>query len=93
MLPILTYIVCEINLIKYMLSRSIMKGRIGKWSLALMEFSFQFRPQKSVKCQAIANYLADHPPVPIQLDHNDSVSSLVVPYVALIPWTLMFDGS
>ena len=40
MLPILTYIVCETDLIKYMLSRPILKGRIGKWFLALMEFSF-----------------------------------------------------
>ena len=57
MLPILTYIVCETDLIKYILSRPILKGRIGEWSLALMEFSFQFRPQKLVKGQAIANFL------------------------------------
>ena len=30
MLPVLTYIVCETNLIKYMLSRLILKGRIDK---------------------------------------------------------------
>ena len=55
-LSVLTYIVCETDLIKYMLSRPILKGRIGKWSLALIEFPFQFRPQKSVKGQAIANF-------------------------------------
>ena len=92
MLPILTYIVCEIDLIKYMLSRVIMKGRIGKWSLVFMEFLFQFRSQKSVKAQAISNFLVDHPLVPIQPYHNDLVISLLVPYVALILWTLMFDG-
>ena len=63
MLPVLTYIVCEIDLIKYMLSRPIMKGRISKWSLAFIEFSFQFKPQKSVKGQAIATILADHPQI------------------------------
>ena len=29
-LPVLTYIVCEIDLIKFMLSRPILKGRIDK---------------------------------------------------------------
>ena len=40
MLLVLTYIVCGTNLIKYMFSRLIMKGRIDKWSLELKEFSF-----------------------------------------------------
>ena len=51
MLPILIYIVCETDLIKYMLTRLILKGRIGKWSLALMEFSIQFKPQKAVRAK------------------------------------------
>ena len=76
-----------------MLTKPILKGRIGKWSLALKEFSIQFRPQKAVKGQALANFLADHPSVPIQPDHGYSVNSSLVPCVALIPWTLMFDGS
>ena len=85
MLPILTYIVCETNLIKCMLTRSILKGRIGKWSLALMEFSIQFKPHKAVKGQALANFLADHPSILIQPDHGYSVNSSLVPCVALIP--------
>ena len=93
MLPVLTYIVCETDLIKYMLTRPILQGRIGKWSLAVMEFSIQFKPQKVVKGQALANFLADHPSVLIQPDHGYSINSTLVPCVALIPWTLMFDGS
>ena len=93
MLPVLTYIVCETDLIKYMLTRPILKGRIGKWSLALMEFFIQFKSQKAVKGQALANFLADHLSIPIQPDHGYSVNSSLVPCVALIPWTLMFDGS
>ena len=37
-LPIFTYIVCEVDVIKDILSRPIIRGRIGKWSLALMNF-------------------------------------------------------
>ncbi|KAM1100267.1 hypothetical protein ACFX2B_006686 [Malus domestica] len=34
--------------------------RIGKWILALSEFSFQYVPQRAVKGQAIAHFLAEH---------------------------------
>ncbi|KAM1029352.1 hypothetical protein TB2_041805 [Malus domestica] len=34
--------------------------RIGKWILALSEFSFQYVPQRAVKGQAIADFLAEH---------------------------------
>nr|XP_028945273.1 uncharacterized protein LOC114819794 [Malus domestica] len=34
--------------------------RIGKWILALSEFSFQYVPQRAVKGQAIADFLTEH---------------------------------
>ncbi|KAM1646547.1 hypothetical protein ACFXTN_007563 [Malus domestica] len=34
--------------------------RIGKWILALSEFSFQYIPQKAVKGQAIVDFLTEH---------------------------------
>ena len=44
-----------------MLTRPIVKGRIGKWTMALSEFSLQYVPQKAVKGQALADFLAQHP--------------------------------
>ena len=41
----------------------------------------------------MANFLADHPSIPIQPDHGYSVNASLVPCIALIPLTLMFDGS
>nr|XP_017184701.1 uncharacterized protein LOC103424101 [Malus domestica] len=38
----------------------MLTGRIGKWILALSEFSFQYVPQRAVKGQAIAHFLAEH---------------------------------
>ena len=61
MMPVLVYVVCKTDLIKYLLSRPIIRGRIGKWSLALMEFYFQYIPQKSVKGQALTDFLTKHP--------------------------------
>ncbi|XP_050117714.1 uncharacterized protein LOC126595476 [Malus sylvestris] len=34
--------------------------RIGKWIITLSEFSFQYVPQRAVKGQAIADFLAEH---------------------------------
>ncbi|KAI5344127.1 hypothetical protein L3X38_012004 [Prunus dulcis] len=61
MLPHTIYIIAKIDLIKYMLTRPMLRGRIGKWTLALTEFTFKYVPQKAVKGQAVADFLADHP--------------------------------
>ena len=66
MMPVLVYVVCKTDLIKYLLSRPIIRGRIGKWSLSLMEFYFQYIPQKSVKGQALAGFLTKHPCVDVE---------------------------
>ncbi|CAL8136577.1 unnamed protein product [Prunus armeniaca] len=54
-------IISKTDLIKYMLTRPIIHGRIGKWTMALSEFTFQYVAQKSVKGQVLADFLAHHP--------------------------------
>ncbi|KAM2335690.1 hypothetical protein ACFXTH_013074 [Malus domestica] len=49
MLPSVTQVIAQTDVIRYMLSRPIVKGRIGKWTMALSEFSLQYVPQKAVK--------------------------------------------
>ena len=61
MLPFTIYIIAKTNLIKYMLTRLMLRDRIGKWTLALTEFVFRYVPQKAVEGQAVADFLADHP--------------------------------
>jgi hypothetical protein len=80
----LAYVVCviaQIDVVKYMLSRPILSGKLGKWSLSLVEFNLVYVPQKVVKGQA----LADHPCT----DVNDFNESLVL---EVTPWKLFFDG-
>ncbi|XP_059635464.1 uncharacterized protein LOC132277643 [Cornus florida] len=84
------YLLCQTNEIKYMLSRPLITGRIGKWALALMEFNFIFVPQKSVKGRVLADFLADHPSTDIDPQVYDKLESSVI---FLTPWILMFDGS
>ncbi|KAI5316265.1 hypothetical protein L3X38_045441 [Prunus dulcis] len=61
MLPFTIYIIAKTDLIQYMLMRPMLRGRIGKWTLALTEFAFRYIPQKAVKGQAVADFLVDHP--------------------------------
>ncbi|CAN6552342.1 unnamed protein product [Malus baccata var. baccata] len=59
MLPCHVHIIAKTNVIKYMLSKPMLTGRIGKWILALSEFNFQYVPQRAVKGQAIADFLTE----------------------------------
>ncbi|KAI5316183.1 hypothetical protein L3X38_045359 [Prunus dulcis] len=105
MLPFTIYIIAEADLIKYMLMRPMFRGRIGKWTLALTKLAFRYVPQKAVKGQAVAEFLADHPGEEIQnMDSLDiaNVDLLTrvhtcinnpIYSVHLIPWKLYFDGS
>ena len=60
------YVVSQTNLIKCMLSQPLITRRIRKWSLALSEFTLDYFPHKSVKGQALANFLAGHPSLEIK---------------------------
>ncbi|XP_059627432.1 uncharacterized protein LOC132270260 [Cornus florida] len=90
MRPVDVYILCQTNVIKYMLSRPLITGRIGKWALALMEFNFIYVLQKSVKGRVLADFLADHPSTDIDPWVYDELESSAI---FLTPWILMFDGS
>ena len=63
-----------------MLSLPILKGRIGKWILALSEFDLGYESAKAVKGQAVADFVVQH-----------CGSELTM--VDLVLWTLFFDGS
>jgi hypothetical protein len=53
-----TYVVaCHADVIKDMLYRPILWGRIGKWAYALIEYDLAFEPMKTLKGQVLANFL------------------------------------
>ncbi|KAI5347444.1 hypothetical protein L3X38_015323 [Prunus dulcis] len=61
MLRFTIYIIAKTDLIQYMQTRPMLRGRIGKWTLALTEFAFKYVPQKAFKGQVVADFLADYP--------------------------------
>ncbi|CAL2229871.1 unnamed protein product [Prunus armeniaca] len=105
MLPYTIYIIAKMDLIKYMLTRPMLRGRIGKWTLTLTEFAFRYVPQKAVKGQVVADFLADHPGEEIEnMDSLDIANADLLKRahiclnnpiysVHLTPWKLYFDGS
>ena len=83
------YVVSQTDLMKYMLSRPIIIRRIGKWFFSLLEFTLVYFPQKSIKGQALANFLADHPSLEIQPEND---VELGIYEVERQPWIRKFDG-
>ncbi len=73
-------IICKADVVKYMLSAPILKGRVGKWIFFLTEFDLRYESPKAIKGQAIADFIVDY--------RDDSIGS-----VEIVPWTLFFDGS
>ncbi|KAG9458361.1 hypothetical protein H6P81_002869 [Aristolochia fimbriata] len=56
-----TNLISRADPLKYIMSRPILFGRVAKWTLLLSEFEINFVPQRAIKGQALANFLADHP--------------------------------
>ncbi|KAG9442388.1 hypothetical protein H6P81_018242 [Aristolochia fimbriata] len=56
-----TNLISRADPLKYIMSRPILSGQLAKWALLLFEFEINFVPQRAIKGQALANFLADHP--------------------------------
>lgn len=65
-----------------MLSKPILHSRIGKWALALTDYSLTYMPLKEMKGQVVADFIADHTIVEISKN-----------YMEMEPWELYFDDS
>ena len=50
-------VVCQTDVIKHMLQKPILTGRIGKWAYALVEYNLACEPLKSMRGQIVADLL------------------------------------
>jgi hypothetical protein len=69
---------CQYDVIKHMLLKPILSGRIGKWAYALVEYYLAYEPLILMKGQVVANFIVDHV---IKVDNP-------VSFVQLTPWGL-----
>ncbi|KAG9447252.1 hypothetical protein H6P81_013380 [Aristolochia fimbriata] len=77
----------------YIMSRPILSGRLAKWALLLYEFEINFVPQRAIKGQALANFLADHP-VPAEWELTEEFPDEEIFLVEVLPpWEMYFDGA
>src|SRR3954466_15133907 len=53
-------VACQTDVIKYMLHRPILSGRIGRWAYALIEYDLAYESLKSMKGQIVANFIVEH---------------------------------
>ncbi|WJX40324.1 hypothetical protein P8452_27811 [Trifolium repens] len=80
--PVDVYVYSHFDVIKHMLTKPILHSRIGKWALALTEYSLTYKPLRAVKGQIVADFIVDH-----------SLVEMPQEYIDIEPWILYFDGS
>jgi ribonuclease HI len=78
-------VACQTEVIKHMLHRPLLSGRLGVWAYGLIEYDLVYESLKSTKGQIVADFIVEHR-VSIEQD-------LDVDLIFLTPWKIYFDGS
>jgi hypothetical protein len=71
-----------------MLHRPILKGRLGKWAYALIEYDLVFESLKTMKGQVVGDFIVEHR---VDVEHDNV--SLDMNFISYTSWKLYFDGS
>ncbi|KAG9450571.1 hypothetical protein H6P81_010536 [Aristolochia fimbriata] len=88
-----TNLISRADPLKFIMSRPMLSGRLGKWALLLSELEINFIPQKAIKGQGLANFLADHP-IPAEWEVSENLPDEEVFNIEMLPpWRMYFDGA
>ncbi|XP_019150177.1 PREDICTED: uncharacterized protein LOC109146984 [Ipomoea nil] len=86
-------LVSRANPVKYVMSKVVLSDRLPRWYLLFQQFEITYVPQKSIKGQALADFLADHP-IPAEWELSDDLPDEDVLVVEVLPpWKMYFDGA
>ena len=77
---------------------SSLNGRLAKWAMLLSQYEMHFLPQKAIKGQAVADFLAEHPDPRATKLYDDLPDEVVEACQTQTPfegqvWQLFFDGA
>ena len=78
-------VLSQTDVLKHMIQKPILSGRIGKWAYGLIEYELAYEPLKSMKGQIVADFIVEHR---VDLGQEADLN-----LVSVVPWRLYFDGS
>ncbi|XP_070029337.1 uncharacterized protein [Nicotiana sylvestris] len=86
-------LVSRANPIKFVMSKPVLSDRLARWYLQFQQFEIVYIPQKAIKGQALADFLADHLipddwKLADELHDEDAMAVEVQP-----PWKMYFDAA
>ncbi|XP_075109051.1 uncharacterized protein LOC142180854 [Nicotiana tabacum] len=93
--PLILYIAAQerANPIKFVMSKPVLNDRLARWYLQFQQFEIVHIPQKAVKGQALADFLADHP-IPDDWKVTDELPDEDVMVIEVQPpWKMYFNGA
>lgn len=94
MLEHIVHLVSRAEPLRYILNKRVLSGRLAKWAMFLSQFDIKFVPQKAMKGQALANFLATHPiPDDFPIDDDLPDEEVFTTSVASTCWQMYFDGA
>jgi hypothetical protein len=76
-------VVCQHDIVKFMLQKPMLRGRVGKWIYSLIEYDLLYESLRAIKGQVMADFIVDH-----MVSEEGEVS-----LIEISPWLLYFDGS
>ncbi|KAL0389007.1 UNVERIFIED_CONTAM: hypothetical protein Scaly_0257800 [Sesamum calycinum] len=87
------HLVSKANPLKYVMAKPVFSDRLARWYLQLQQFEITYVPQKAVKGQVLADFLADHP-MPAEWELSDDLPDEDVLVIEVTPpWKMYFDGA
>ncbi|KAK4389710.1 Transposon Tf2-12 polyprotein [Sesamum angolense] len=87
------HLVLKANPLKYVMAKPVLSDRHARWYLQLQQFEIIYVPQKAVKGQVLADFLADHP-MPAEWELSDDLPDEDVLVIEVTPpWKMYFDGA
>ncbi|KAK4383233.1 hypothetical protein Sango_2794500 [Sesamum angolense] len=87
------HLVSKANHLKNVMAKPVLSDRLARWYLQLQQFKITYVPQKAVKGQVLADFLADHP-MPAEWELSDDLPDEdVLVFEVTPPWKMYFDGA
>lgn len=78
----------QIDIVKYLLNRPVLQGRLMTWAIKLSAYELTYVPLRAIKGQAVADFVAQHPSIEV-VDPFEEINQCI----NLKPWVLTIDGS